>query len=154
MDESTDIALGKMVRGAWRVFLCMMPAGKKWIQSRIMVCSYCKSDEPRPHNVRTCKYLQAAIAVFMSYKGAKMTMDSFLEGCVAFAADLVFTGGMATVATGLYEAYTKCCDSIDIGGFLLKSKREQAKELLKTGHFGHNVKENADAYAGEMSDGL
>jgi hypothetical protein len=115
-----------------------------------MVCSYCKSDEPRPHNVRTCKYLQAAIAVFITYKGAKMQMNSFLEGCVAFAADLVFTGGMATMATALYEAYTQCCDVIDIGSFLTKSKREQAKELLKTGSFGQAVKDNADAVAAEF----
>ena len=138
---------------ACKVFSCMMQAGEKRIQSRIMVCSYCKSDEPRPHNVRTCKYLQAAIAVFVGYKGTKMTMDSFKDACISFAADLVFTGGMATVATGLYEAYTKCCDSIEIGNFLRMSKRDQAKELLKTGHFGHNVKENADTYAGEMSEG-
>ena len=65
---------------ACKVFPCMMQAGEKRIQSRIMVCSYCKSDEPRPHNVRTCKYLQAAIAVFVGYKGTKMTMDIQLQG--------------------------------------------------------------------------
>ena len=35
------------------------------------------------------------------------------SGCLTFCADLVFTGGMATVATGLYDAYKKCTDAID-----------------------------------------
>lgn len=83
-----------------------------------MVYSYCQSDEPRPHNVWTCKYLQAAINVFITYKGAKMAMDSLKEKCVAFVADLVLTGCMATVATTLYEVYTKCHDMIDIGTFM------------------------------------
>jgi|AntRauMFilla1563_2_1112583.scaffolds.fasta_scaffold11587_1 hypothetical protein len=125
-------------------------AGEKQHRSRIMVCSYCNSDQPRTHNVRTCLYLQAAVTVFITYKGAKMQMDSFKEACFAFAADLVFTGGMATMATTLYGAYTKCCDVIDIGSFVTMTKREQAKALLKTGNFGHNVKENADTLAGEM----
>lgn len=127
-------------------------AGEKQILSRIMVCSFCKSDEPRSHNVRTCEYLKAAILVFIGYKGAKMTMDSFKDSCVAVAADLVFTGGMATMATVLYDAYNKCRDALDIGRFIGMSKRDQAKELLKTGNFGHNVKENADVIAGEMMD--
>jgi len=115
-----------------------------------MVCSYCKSDQPRPHNVRTCKYLKAAILVFIGYKGAKMGLDSFTSSCVAVCTDLVFTGGMATIANALYEAYTKCCEVIDVQSFMAKSKREQAKILLQTGNFGHNAKENADAFAGEM----
>ena len=83
-----------------------------------------------------------------------MSAESFFDGCLAFCADLVFTGGMATVATGLYDAYNKCTDAIDMGSFLRKTKREQAKLLLSTGHFGSEVAGMSDAIGGEVYEDL
>jgi hypothetical protein len=118
-----------------------------------MVCSFCTSDEPRVHNVRTCKYLKAAIAVFIGYKGATMTLDSFQQACVGVVADLVFTGGMATVATCLFEAYKNCVSVIDITSFLTLTKKNQAKELLETGNFGNMTADAVDGFAVEFIKG-
>ena len=56
-----------------------------WLLSRakIMVCSFCRSDKPRRHNVRTCPFLKAAIGVFIASKGAQMSVESFLQFCTS-----------------------------------------------------------------------
>ena len=97
-------------------------------------------------------YLKAAIVTFISYKGASMTFDSFKEGCLAVCADLVFTGGMATLAMAMYDAYGKVCTVCDIDTLLQKSKREQAKALLKTGLFANVGQELADDMADDIAE--
>lgn len=114
-----------------------------------MVCSFCKEDKPRPHNVRTCLYLQAAVLTFVGYKGATMTQESFFEACLATGLDIVLTGGMASIGMMMYNAYDKCTKLADIENIVTMSKRDQAKALLSTGYFGNAAKEQADAAAAD-----
>ncbi|KAJ1477927.1 hypothetical protein T484DRAFT_2023575 [Baffinella frigidus] len=117
-----------------------------------MTCSFCKTDEPRAHNVRTCMSLKAAILVFMSYKGASFFFDSFKEACagaLGVALDVVLTGGMATAMSVAYAAYNECKTAVDMGTLATLSKRGQAKYLIDSGCFG-SLGDNADAIAGEI----
>lgn len=114
-----------------------------------MVCSFCHKDEPRPHNVRTCEYLKAAVKTFIAYKGVTMTQDSFFESCIAYGCDIVLTGGMASVAMAMYQAYDKCTKMLDVSNIVNMSKRDQAKALLSSGYFGSAAKDQADAAAAD-----
>lgn len=105
-------------------------------KKRKMVCSFCKGDKnggSASHNVRTCLYLKASIAVFLAKKGAKLTKDSFIEELIGFGLDICLTGGIASVVIGCYEAYNIASTLIDAGRLMAMSKKEQAAFLLKQG---------------------
>ena len=78
-----------------------------------------------------------------------MTQDSFFEACLATGCDIVLTGGMASIAMMMYQAYDKCTKLSDIRNIVNMSKRDQAKALLSTGYFGAAAKEQADAAAAD-----
>jgi hypothetical protein len=70
-----------------------------------MVCSFCHTDKPKPHNVRTCNALDKAIGVYCGKTVAVWTLDGLKDSLVAAGIDLLCTGGAATAANGIRECY-------------------------------------------------
>ena len=93
-----------------------------------MVCSFC---ETAGHNVRSCKLLKAAIALFIANKGASIAESQFTDAVLSgacIAVDCV-TGGVASCIAFMYSAYNTARDTLDLASFTQMSKREQAKQL-------------------------
>jgi hypothetical protein len=101
--------------------------------------------------VRTCEILKASITIFITSKGASFFFDGWKEKVLAIAADIVLTGGMATVLETCYSLYNKARAAVDVGYLQsLPSKREQAKYLASQG-FGV-AGDNADMVGTQVAE--
>lgn len=97
-----------------------------------MTCTFCKSDKPRQHNVRTCARLDAAIAVWTTKKATEWTMDGLKDALVhALVNELALPTGVSALATLMWNAYTKIKGAIDIGKFLNAPRAKQSAIIKK-----------------------
>lgn len=93
-----------------------------------MVCSFCKKDQ---HNVRSCKALKAATAVYTTKTFVSWTLDGFTDSVVAAGiADLCGTGGLSLVITTIYEVGKLIISGVNLAQFLALTKAKQAKVIL------------------------
>jgi len=76
--------------------------------------------------VRTCRALTAAVNVWTTKKAFEWTLDGFKSAIVGVLADLCLTGGAATMATMIYDAYEKIRGAIDIHAFVSAPRSKQA----------------------------
>merc|ERR1711934_203899 len=104
-----------------------------------MVCSFCKIKKKSAaggenHNVRTCRFLQAAVTLFIANKGVQAyhSEESMKTAMGQLVGDAMCPG-LGTAMATIYEGYKAACAAIDMVAFAAMSKRDQAKEILKTG---------------------
>jgi hypothetical protein len=101
-----------------------------------MVCTFCSGDRlgghPN-HNVRTCRYLKASVAVFVANKGQALAQDVFAEELAGCGLALVTTGPLGAFAAACYSAYSTASKMINLATFVSMSKKGQAEFLLKNG---------------------
>ena len=110
-----------------------------------MPCSFCHSDKPRPHNVRTCPQLDKAIVVYCGKTLAQWSQESLTDELVAAGIDICLTGGIATAASMLYDGY----QYIQRAGFASKfasASRLQKSEIIKKFIEGDDI----DALLGQL----
>lgn len=97
-----------------------------------MTCTFCKSDKPKPHNVRTCARLDAAVAIWTSKKATEWTLDGFKDALVgALINELALPTGLSALATLVWNAYSKISGAIDIGKFLNAPRSQQSAVIKK-----------------------
>jgi hypothetical protein len=97
-----------------------------------MVCTFCKSDNPKKHNIRTCSVLTVVIGLFNTKKAVEWSMDSFKEAVVgAVVADCAGGGGFATSVVTIYGFYEQVNSLVDAYKFNNASRKEQVEIIGK-----------------------
>ena len=103
-----------------------------------MVCSFCHSDKPKSHNVRSCAQLDTAIGVYCAKTAVSWTLDSFTDALVAAGIDVFLTGGAATAGNAIWEGIQMIQHSVHAAKFASAS-RLQKSSIIKTGMEGGDV---------------